>query len=214
VAQPAAPARRKRSPVRYTTTRSSASDAARQFAAIWSLAKFLVVVGFMGYVALRTTKNPDVDRVLVTFRNGASPNLTRAIDALRSLAGSPPVPAASPAPPEANPSRDPDAPDASGNARRVYELRDGVTAPRAVSRTRVSYTTEAAAARIQGSVTLKCTVETNGTVSDVAVIRSLDPGLDAEAIKAVRQWRFAPGLRAGDPVPAYAYVAVTFRLPD
>ena len=57
-------------------------------------------------------------------------------------------------------------------------------------------------AKVQGTVLLECVVLPDGTVGDVEVVRSLDPtfGLDQEAIKAARQWRFAPGTRFGDPV--------------
>jgi TonB family protein len=41
----------------------------------------------------------------------------------------------------------------------------------------------------------------------VHVTRSLDPrGLDDEAIKAVRQWRFVPGALAGRPVDVISVV--------
>ena len=38
---------------------------------------------------------------------------------------------------------------------------------------------------------------------NVHITRSLDPtfGLDQEAIKTVKKWRFAPGTRFGQPVP-------------
>ncbi len=37
-------------------------------------------------------------------------------------------------------------------------------------------------------------------------------GLDEKAIEAVRQWRFKPGTRGGQPVPVHARVDVNFRL--
>ena len=49
---------------------------------------------------------------------------------------------------------------------------------------------------------------------DVQVVRSLDPtfGLDNEAIKAARQWRFKPGMRLGQPVPVLVTIELTFAL--
>jgi periplasmic protein TonB len=57
--------------------------------------------------------------------------------------------------------------------------------------------------KIRGAVLLECVVRADGTVGDVKVVRSLDAnyGLDQEAIKAVKQWVFAPGTRSGEPVP-------------
>lgn len=46
-------------------------------------------------------------------------------------------------------------------------------------------------------------MNTKGEVTDVKILRSLDAtfGLDQEAIKTARQWRFSPGTRLGEPVP-------------
>ena len=54
----------------------------------------------------------------------------------------------------------------------------------------------------------------NGTVGDVTVIRSLDRvfGLDDEARKAARQWRFAPGTRFGTPVAVAVVLELFFSL--
>jgi TonB family protein len=54
------------------------------------------------------------------------------------------------------------------------------------------YTTSAMNAKIQGTVEVEAVVETNGKVSDVRVVHSLDKvhGLDDEAVKAVKQWKF------------------------
>jgi protein TonB len=57
-------------------------------------------------------------------------------------------------------------------------------------------------AKIQGTVLMQCVVRADGSVTDVQVVRSLDPvfGLDQEAIIAARQWKFQPGTRMGQPV--------------
>jgi TonB family protein len=54
----------------------------------------------------------------------------------------------------------------------------------------------------------------DGTVGRVEVTKSLDSvfGLDQEAIKAVKQWRWAPGVRQGLPVPVLVSVELTFNL--
>ncbi len=43
----------------------------------------------------------------------------------------------------------------------------------------------------------------DGSVGGAHIVRSLDStfGLDEEAIKAVKQWRFRPGMRIGEAVP-------------
>jgi len=44
------------------------------------------------------------------------------------------------------------------------------------------------------------------------VTTSLDAGLDQEAIKAVKQWRFEPGTKDGKPVPVLMTIEMTFTL--
>ena len=63
-----------------------------------------------------------------------------------------------------------------------------------------------------GLVLVSLTVDTNGMPKDVAVERRLGYGLDEEAVKAVSQWRFKPGLSFGAPVAVRELVvAVEFR---
>ena len=64
----------------------------------------------------------------------------------------------------------------------------------------------------EGTVLLQAVVRTNGVATDISVVRSLEPALDDRAIVAVKQWRFAPGERAGQPVPVLVQIAVPFVL--
>ena len=91
---------------------------------------------------------------------------------------------------------------------------NGVTIPRILRQVRPQYTAEAMRAKVQGGVLLECVVQTDGTVGDVRVVRSLDTtyGLDQEAIKAAKQWKFAPGTRNGEPVPVMVTIELTFTL--
>jgi len=82
----------------------------------------------------------------------------------------------------------------------VYRIGNGVTSPVEIRRAVPRYTTAAMQARIQSAVILECVVQTNGACTDARVIRSLDSGLDQEAVKAARQWLFRPGTRLGRPV--------------
>jgi TonB family protein len=77
-----------------------------------------------------------------------------------------------------------------------------------------AYTAEAMRAKIQGTVIVECVVLPDGTVGDVQVVKSLDPtfGLDQEAVKAAKQWRFIPGRRNGQPVAVLITIELTFTL--
>ena len=96
----------------------------------------------------------------------------------------------------------------------VFRAGPGVTIPRLLKDVKPQYTADAMRAKIQGSVVVECVVQTDGTVGDVKVIRSLDAtyGLDQEAIKAAKQWVFAPGTRNGQPVPVMVSIELTFTL--
>jgi protein TonB len=96
----------------------------------------------------------------------------------------------------------------------AYRPGNGVTLPRVLREVRPNYTSDAMRAKVQGIVMLECIVKPDGSVGDVQVIRSLDStfGLDQEAIKAAKQWRFAPGTRLGEPVPVLISIELTFTL--
>jgi periplasmic protein TonB len=90
----------------------------------------------------------------------------------------------------------------------------GITLPVVVREVRPQYTADAMRAKVQGSVWLECIVMPDGSVGEVKVTRSLDPvfGLDQEAIRAAKQWRFRPGMRQGQPVPVIITIELTFTL--
>src|SRR4029077_9129912 len=96
----------------------------------------------------------------------------------------------------------------------VYQPGNGVSLPRILREVKPQYTSDAMRAKIQGAVLLQCVVRPDGSVTDIQVMRSLDPrfGLDEEAIKAARQWRFAPGTRMGQPVSVQITIELTFTL--
>jgi protein TonB len=91
---------------------------------------------------------------------------------------------------------------------------NGVTTPIVLREVKPQYTSDAMRAKVQGSVWLECVVRPDGSVGDVKVLRSLDStfGLDLEAMKAARQWRFRPGTRLGEPVSVLVIIQLDFTL--
>jgi TonB family protein len=63
-------------------------------------------------------------------------------------------------------------------------------------------------AKVNGGVMLRGVVDRDGAVSDVRVVKSLEPTQDAAARDAFSQWTFRPALRGGKPVP----MAVTVQM--
>lgn len=96
----------------------------------------------------------------------------------------------------------------------AYRPGNGVTLPRVLREVKPQYTSDAMRAKVQGTVLLECVVRPDGSVGEVQVIRSLDStfGLDQEAVKAAKQWRFAPGTRLGEPVSVLVTIELTFTL--
>jgi periplasmic protein TonB len=96
----------------------------------------------------------------------------------------------------------------------AYRIGSGVESPRLLRSVRPNYTSEAMRAKVQGVVRLEGVVLPDGTVGDVRVLRSLDAvfGLDDEAMKAAKQFRFAPGTRFGQPVAVIVSFEIEFTL--
>jgi protein TonB len=96
----------------------------------------------------------------------------------------------------------------------AYQIGNGVVPPRLIREMKPAYTPEAMRARIQGMVTLQAVVLPDGSVGTAHVVRSLDStfGLDEEALKTVKLWRFMPGTLAGRAVPVLVEIELTFTL--
>jgi periplasmic protein TonB len=66
---------------------------------------------------------------------------------------------------------------------------------------------------IQGRVIVRFCVTAKGGISQVSIIRGVDPELDAEAIRVVNSLpAFKPGKQGGKPVPVWYSVPFTFKL--
>jgi protein TonB len=66
---------------------------------------------------------------------------------------------------------------------------------------------------IQGRVIVRFCVTSKGGVSQVSILKGVDPELDAEAIRVVNTLpAFKPGKQGGKPVPVWYMVPITFTL--
>lgn len=73
-------------------------------------------------------------------------------------------------------------------------------------------TTEAARIRsLQGQSAIGLIVDAAGIPRDLVIVQPLGMGLDEMAVLAVMQFRFAPALKKGKPVPVWINVLETFR---
>ena len=77
----------------------------------------------------------------------------------------------------------------------------------------LTYPAAAAENGIQGKVVVKFVVDEHGNVSDVQVVRSVDPSLDREAVNTVKRMpKWNPGMQNGQPVKVWYTLPVTFKL--
>lgn len=96
--------------------------------------------------------------------------------------------------------------------RRIYRVGDsGGSAPKILFKEEPKYTEEARDAHLQGAVLLTAIVGEDGRFSDIQVKRSLDPGLDSNAIEAVHKWVCRPAEKDGTAVPVSVRIEVNFR---
>ena len=88
----------------------------------------------------------------------------------------------------------------------------GIEPPRLLREVKAEYTDEARRRGITGDVVLEIVVRRDGSVGDVTILQGRGAGLDQRAVAAVRQWRFSPARRRGEPVDVIVEVAVEFTL--
>jgi TonB family protein len=88
-----------------------------------------------------------------------------------------------------------------------------ITAPALLFKVEADYTVEARSkGMIEGVSRLSTDISKDGVPLNIRVVKSLDPGLDAKAVQALKQWRFRPAERDGKPVIFSATIEFLFRL--
>jgi TonB family protein len=91
-------------------------------------------------------------------------------------------------------------------------LGDGVKVGRAFYHPDPDYSESARQTKTMGTVLLAVAINASGTVDAVKVVCKLEPGLDQNAADAVKQWKFTPATKDGEPVPVQIEVSVGYRL--
>jgi protein TonB len=89
----------------------------------------------------------------------------------------------------------------------------GIGFPNCVACRDPSYSHQGRSAKISGSVVLHLIITAEGRAANIQVQRSLGYGLDENAVKAVRNWRFKPAVGPeGKPVPVWTDIEVNFQI--
>lgn len=87
-----------------------------------------------------------------------------------------------------------------------------IQAPERIHYVQPEYPELARRARLGGVVILEATIDREGRVTDVTVLRGLGLGLDEAAIGAVSQWMYTPTFYNGRPVEVLLTVTVQFQM--
>jgi TonB family protein len=90
----------------------------------------------------------------------------------------------------------------------VRKIGGGVTEPELIHKT----DPESKKAKFNGIVLVNFIVDAKGKPQNVRVLRGVGMGLDEEAIKAVKQYKFKPAMEDGKPVPVGLNVEINFQM--
>ena len=92
-------------------------------------------------------------------------------------------------------------------------FKGGDPAMKAYLSSKTEYPEIAKKKKIEGRVIVKFIVEKNGSITDVHIVKSVDPSLDKEAVRVVKSMpKWTPGKQNGQAVRVQYMVPVTFKL--
>jgi TonB family protein len=105
-----------------------------------------------------------------------------------------------------------DAPPPPAPAPGTARIGGNVSAPVLLKQAYPEFSDQARRKKVNGDVLLHFIVDEQGIPQDVKVVRGLGMGLDENAIKAVKQYRFRPAMREGVAVKVEMNVSVNFQI--
>jgi len=108
--------------------------------------------------------------------------------------------------PETNEKRDIDC----GTTQQHYKKDEAP--PRPIYQAEPEFSERARRLKKQGVIVLSLVVNDEGLPTDVSIIRPLGYGLDEKALSCVKNWRFKPAEKNGQPVAAKIAVEIDFHL--
>ena len=94
----------------------------------------------------------------------------------------------------------------------VYEPGGDVKPPKLLHYVEPAFSPSSKEAFVEGTVKISTVVTTEGIATKLRVTSGLNAEEDRTAMEAVKQWKFQPGTKAGQPVNVRVNVEVTFHL--
>ncbi len=106
-----------------------------------------------------------------------------------------------------------DAPSANGPGQQTAGAGGTISGPKIIKSMEPEYSEEARRKAVSGVVVVDLIVDQDGLPQNVKVLRGVGSGLDEQAVKAVRQYRFKPAMGvAGVPVSDEIQIDVSFKI--
>lgn len=95
----------------------------------------------------------------------------------------------------------------------IYDYhQEGIKPPKVTYAPEPDFSEEARRRKIRGNVILSVVVDKIGNVARIRLEKGPGHGLDEQAMKAIKAWRFVPGTRSGEPTAIRQPIEVEFNL--
>ncbi len=95
----------------------------------------------------------------------------------------------------------------------LYPGTDGVTAPVAINKPEPVYPKGARAFKFQGTLVVQAVIDRQGVVAAPRVLKPFSaPTLTYAALEAIKKKRFKPAEKAGEAIPVYYHLTMTFHV--
>ncbi len=94
----------------------------------------------------------------------------------------------------------------------IHQVGGEVLPPKVIHAPSPKYTYAARRSRLEGDCIVELVVDAQGRPQDIHVKKALDEGLDKNAIKAVKKYRFKPATMNGRPVAVLIDIDVHFGI--
>jgi TonB family protein len=95
---------------------------------------------------------------------------------------------------------------------KIYEPGGDVKPPKLVHYVEPAFSPSSKEAFVEGTVKISTVITRDGVATSLRVVSGLNSEEDRTAAEAVKQWKFQPGTKAGQPVSVHVTVEVTFHL--
>jgi TonB family protein len=107
-----------------------------------------------------------------------------------------------------------DVPEAKKNAdaEKIYEPGGDVKRPKLVHYVEPEFSPKSKEAFVEGTVKISTVVTLDGLATSCRVLSGLNAEEDRTALEALKQWKFQPGSKSGQPVNVRVTVEIDFHL--